>query len=157
MWWRQTRKDFEANHGNANRRAYKAIVRAGPPPGLLAYDRSGPVAWCQLCPRADLPVLARSPLLKPIDEEPVWSLSCFYIRPKNRRQGLTGVLIDAAKDHARRHGATILEAYPWDAQQKKSSSTVFTGAASTFKRHGFTVAERRATRRPVMRCDLNVS
>ena len=154
MWWRQTRREFESKHGDANRRAYKAIVRAGPPPGLIAYHEGRPVGWCQVCPRADLPVLDRSPLLKRVDEAPVWSLSCFYIKPGHRRAGLSGVLIEAAKDHARRWGAEILEAYPWDARQKKSSGTIFTGVASTFQRHGFTTAARRAARRPVMRCDL---
>ena len=154
MWWRMTRKSFEAQHGEANRRAYKAIVRAGPPPGLLAYDRAAPVGWCQVCPRTDLPVLGRSPLLKPLDDLPVWSLSCFYIKPSHRGMGLNGVLIEAAKDFARRGGAEILEAYPWDARQKKSQGTIFTGAASTFARHGFTTAARRAPRRPVMRCKL---
>ena len=154
MWWRQTRREFESKHGDANRRAYKAIVREGPPPGLLAYREGAPVGWCQVCPRADLPVLDRSPLLKRVDDAPVWSLSCFYIAPGHRRAGLSGVLIEAAKDHARRWGAETLEAYPWDARQKKSSSTIFTGAASTFARHGFTTVARRVARRPIMRCDL---
>jgi GNAT superfamily N-acetyltransferase len=154
MWWRQTRREFEANHGDANRRAFKAIVRRGPPPGLIAYVEGRPVGWCQVCPRDDLPVLNRSPLLKRVDETPVWSVSCFFIKAGFRRHGLTGHLIDAAKDHARHMGASVLEAYPWDARQKKSSSTVFTGAASTFARHGFKVVARRVTRRPIVRCDL---
>ncbi len=154
MRWRQTRTEFEAGHGDANRRAYQAIVRAGPPPGLLAYDRAGPVGWCQVCPRKDLPVLGRSPLLKQVDDTPVWSVSCFFIRPGHRRQGLTGILIEGAKDYTRRRGAEILEAYPWDARQEKSNSTVYSGVASTFLRHGFDVVARRATRRPVMRLSL---
>lgn len=157
MWWRQTRREFEAKHGDANRRAYKAIVRKGPPPGLIAYHGVEPIGWCQVCPRADLPVLNRSPLLKPVDDAPVWSLSCFYINPSHRRHGLTGVLIEAAKDYARREGAAILEAYPWDVRQKKSASTIFTGAASTFARHGFATVARRVARRPIMRCDLTAA
>jgi GNAT superfamily N-acetyltransferase len=154
MWWRLTRKDFQAGHGEANRHAYKTIVRQGPAPGLLAYKGQEAVGWCQVCPRADLPVLDRSPLLKPVDAQPVWSLSCFYIRPDFRHVGLMDALIEAAKAHARERGAAILEAYPWDVRQQKSPSTIFTGTASTFVRHGFKAVARRVARRPVMRCAL---
>ncbi len=42
-------------HGESNRRAFRNIVRKGPPPGLLAYEGGVAVGWCQLTPRDDLP------------------------------------------------------------------------------------------------------
>jgi hypothetical protein len=33
MWWRQTRADFNRQHGEANRIAFKAIVESGVVPG----------------------------------------------------------------------------------------------------------------------------
>ena len=38
MYWRVTHAVFEAQKGVANKRAFKRVVRSGPPPGLIAYD-----------------------------------------------------------------------------------------------------------------------
>ena len=154
MWWRLTRKAFDAGAGEPNRAAFRAVVEAGPPPGLLAYVEGKPVGWCQVTPRTALPTLDRSRLLKPIDDRPVWSLSCFFISAGYRRRGLNAALIEAAKDYARRSSAALLEAYPWQTAEKKASSTIYTGQASTFLRLGFFEVARRAPHRPIMRCDL---
>ena len=154
MWWRLRRKEFDANAGAGNCQALRAIVQVGPPPGLLAYAGSEPVGWCQVTPRTDLPTLDRSRFLKPVDDLPVWSLSCFFINAGHRRQGLTSALIEAAKTHARQAGAATLEAYPWDTAERKSTSTLYTGRASTFYRAGFVDAARRVPHRPIVRCDL---
>jgi GNAT superfamily N-acetyltransferase len=155
MWWRRPRKAFDAGAGDRNRTAFRAIVEAGPPPGLLAYVEGEPVGWCQVTPRAALPTLDRSRLLKPVDDRPVWSLSCFFIKAGHRRRGLSAVLIEAARDHARRSGAMHLEAYPWETSEKKATSTIYTGQASTFRRLGFFEVARRAPHRPIMRFDLS--
>jgi hypothetical protein len=67
--------------------AFRAVIKRGPPPGLLAFDGDIAVGWCQLTPRDALPSLDRQWRLKRIDDVPVWSLSCFYIRIGYRRQG----------------------------------------------------------------------
>jgi hypothetical protein len=36
-----------------NKAAFQAIVKRGPPPGLLAFDGDLAVGWCQLTPRDD--------------------------------------------------------------------------------------------------------
>jgi GNAT superfamily N-acetyltransferase len=153
MWWRLGRHTLRQN-GEGNRRAFRAIVEAGPPPGLLAYDGDEPAGWFALAPRADLPVLGRSRYLKPVDTLPVWSLSCFFIGRGYRRRGLTGRLIAAAVEHARREGALAVEAYPWETEERKGASIVYTGLASTFRRLGFVEAARRVPHRPILR--LNV-
>lgn len=151
MWWRLKRADWERKGNAGNRAAFKAIVEAGPPPGVLAYEGPKAIGWAAVCPRADLPVLGRSPILKPVDDLPVWSVSCFFIRRGHRRQGLTGRLIEAAADFARTRGATTLEAYPWDTDETKSGGTIFTGHANTFAAHGFEAVARRRPHRPIMR------
>ncbi len=154
MWWRRPRAGFRTAGSEAHRRAFQAIVAAGPPPGLLAYAGDQPVGWCQVTPRADLPGLERARLLAPVDDRPVWSVSCFFIKARHRRQGLTQVLIEAAKTYAKQGGCSCLEAYPWDIGEKKASGTIYTGRASTFLRLGFEEVARRAPHRPVLRCDL---
>ncbi len=72
------------------------MVRRGPPPGLLAFDGALAVGWCRLTPRAALPWLDRAWRLRAVDDLPVWSLSCFYVRKGYRRRGVTSALIAAA-------------------------------------------------------------
>ena len=55
-------------------------------------------------------------LTKRVDDVPVWSLSCFYVRKGYRRKGVTETLIGAALSAARCAKAPALEAYPLDAE-----------------------------------------
>jgi GNAT superfamily N-acetyltransferase len=89
-----------------------------------------------------------------VDDKPVWSISCFYVRKGYRNRGVTAVLIAAAIKTARRSKAAALEAYPVDTSEKKSSSSIYTGKASTFRRAGFKVIARRVPHRPMMRHSL---
>lgn len=148
MWWRVKRSAFKPA---ANKAAFRKIVAKGPPPGLLAFDGDQAVGWCQLTPRSDLPTLSRSRMLMAVDDMPVWSLSCFYVRKGWRGKGIMTALIAAAVEAAERQGVPALEAYPWDTKEKKSSSTVYTGLAKSFRRAGFRVVARRAQHRPIMR------
>ena len=59
-----------------------------------------------------LPWLDRAWRLKRVDDVPVWSLSCLYVRKGYRRRGVTSALIAAALNAAKRAKAPALEAYP---------------------------------------------
>ena len=58
----------------ANRAALKALVDAGHPPGLIGYRGKVPVAWVSIGPREEYSRLKRSPVIKAVDEQPVWSI-----------------------------------------------------------------------------------
>jgi GNAT superfamily N-acetyltransferase len=151
MYWRIGR-GYRGRTRAQNRDDFKAIVTLGPPPGLIAFDDGTPVGWCQVGPRAALPVLAREWRLAPVDDAPVWALSCLYVRKGWRRRGINGLLIEAALDAARAAGAPALEAYPFD--RELSPSATGTGFASTFAKLGFVVVARRIPARPIMRFAL---
>ena len=138
-----------------NKRDFHAMVAAGPPPGLLAFDGDMAVGWCRLGPRAEMPVLDRSWRLRAVDDQPVWSLSCFYVRKGHRRRGVTAALIAAALAVAKRAKAPALEAYPFD--HAVSPSATGTGYASTFAKAGFKTVARRIPARPIMRHDLRTT
>src|SRR5216684_4083582 len=140
MYWR-IGAAYRNQPDNKNKSAFQKIVKAGPPPGLLAFDGDRAVGWCQLTPRDALPWLDRTWRLKRVDDLPVWSLSCLYIRIGYRRQGITSHLIAAALKAAKRAKAPALEAYPLDADLTASASG--TGYASTFARAGFKTVVRR--------------
>ena len=120
----------------------------------MAFDGELAVGWCEVAPRADLPWLDRSRYLRPVDDLPVWSVPCFYIRRTHRGQGITNALIEAAVAMAGAAGAPALEAYPVDTQVPGHTGNLFPGIAATFARHGFTVAARHKPDRPVMRRPL---
>jgi GNAT superfamily N-acetyltransferase len=152
MWWRLSRSEFEARKGEGNRRALKRLVDAGTVPGIIAYDGDQPVGWCSVAPRDDFPALARSRVLARVDDEPVWSIVCFFVVKHVRRQGLTGKLIKAAVSYARRNGARIVEAYPIaPAEGGMPDAWAYTGFEPVFAKAGFTEAARRSTRRAVWR------
>jgi GNAT superfamily N-acetyltransferase len=151
MYWR-TGSQYRRRPPEQNRDDFRRVVEAGPPPGLLAFAGDLAVGWCQLTPRQALPWLERSPSLKPVDDAPVWSISCFYARKGYRRKGVTLALIRAAIEAARAAGAPALEAYPLDASLSPSSTS--TGYVSTFQRLGFKEVARRTAPRPVMRLEL---
>jgi GNAT superfamily N-acetyltransferase len=141
------RRPREENHA-----AFKEVVERGPPPGLLAFEGDLAVGWCQLTPREAVPWLDRTWRLARVDDLPVCSLSCFYVRKGHRRQGITSALINAALEAAKDAGAPALEAYPFDAAVSPSASG--SGYASTFARAGFKTIARRTPARPIMRHDL---
>jgi GNAT superfamily N-acetyltransferase len=155
MWWRIKRSEFDRNHGEPNRLAMEAIIRSGEVPGLLAYLKGEPIGWCSVAPREAFPVLDRSPVLKRVDNQPVWSIVCFYVAHEYRRLGLTRLLIQAAIDYARSRGAKIIEAYPVDPETSiVDRGEAFTGLINTFRKAGFKEAARRSKRRAVLRLKI---
>jgi GNAT superfamily N-acetyltransferase len=152
MWWRLTRSQFEKQKGEGNKKALKAIVDSGQIPGLLAYAKGEPIAWCSVGPRETYPALERSRVLKRIDDEPVWSIVCFFVAKPFRRHGLMAQLLRAAVDYAREHGAKIVEGYPVESKGARLSGFEgFTGVVSVFREAGFVEVLRRSEKRPIMR------
>jgi GNAT superfamily N-acetyltransferase len=138
--------------GEENRADFREVVRRGPPPGLLAFAGDLAVGWCQITPRAAVPWLDRTWRLAPVDDVPVWSISCLYVRKGYRRKGITSALVAAAVKTAARAKAPAVEAYPVDAAVSPSASG--TGFATTFRRAGFRTVARRTPARPIMRRKL---
>jgi GNAT superfamily N-acetyltransferase len=151
MFWR-VGAAYRKTPRDKNKAAFREIVKRGPPPGLIAFDGDVAVGWCQLTPRNSLPWLDRTWRLKRVDDVPVWSLSCFYVRIGYRKRGVTSALIAAALKAAKRAKAPALEAYPLDAD--KTPSTSSTGFATTFARAGFNTVAHHVPPRPIMRHDL---
>jgi GNAT superfamily N-acetyltransferase len=140
--------------GRANRRAMKALVDEGTVPGLIGYEDGVPVAWVSLGPRDDYPKLRRSPIMKPVDDRPVWSIVCFFVDRRARGKGLAERMLAAAVDYARSEGARLVEAYPVDARARKDADEMFFGAKSMYDRMGFREVVRRKPTRPVVRKGL---
>jgi len=156
MLWRLPRKQFDIQKGDLNHAAMKALVESGAEPGLLAYHRGEAVGWCALAPRADYPALERSRILKPVDEQPVWSVSCLFVHRKYRKQGVATALLNSATSHVQHRGGNILEGYPVEPRGDKEIPAAFawTGIPSAFLSAGFHEVARRSETRPIMRIHL---
>ncbi len=152
MWWRRTAKEFSASMGEENRTALRALVETGAEPGILAYADGEPVGWCALAPRSEYVRLARSRSLRPIDDEPVWSITCFFVARSFRRRGVTRELIEAACDVARQRGGRMVEAYPVAPDDKGyPAAFAYPGLLSAFLACGFVEVARPSAHRAIVR------
>jgi GNAT superfamily N-acetyltransferase len=156
MYWRIGPR-YKERPREENKRGLERLARSGPAPGLLAFDGDIAVGWCELAPRADLDWLAHGRYFRPVDDLPVWSVPCFYVRRTHRGRGVMGTLIEAAVGVAESAGTPALEAYPVDTTVPGHTRNLFVGVASVFAQHGFQVVARRQPDRPVMRKVLNTS
>ena len=156
MYWRIGPR-YRDRPREDNKRDLEQLARSGQSAGLLAFAGDTAVGWCELAPRAELAWLARSRYFQPVDNLPVWSVPCFYVRRTHRGQGVTGALIEAAAAVAASAGAPALEAYPVDTAVPGHTGNLFLGVASVFARHGFQVVARRQPGRPMMRKALSPS
>jgi len=152
MAWRLNHKDWVAGKGPENKRALKKLVTSGKAPGVLAYNGREPIGWCAIAPRSAYSALERSRVLKPLDDLPVWSISCLFVSKPYRRKGMSARLIKAAVEFAAKSGARIVEGYPVEPTMAKTPDPfVWTGIPSAFRKAGFKEVARRSRTRPIMR------
>jgi ribosomal protein S18 acetylase RimI-like enzyme len=135
----------------ANKRELKALAQAGVPVGLIGYRNGVPVGWISFGPREDFAKLKRSPVMKPVDDEPVWSIVCFVVPSEFRGQGVARALLDAAVAFCRKRGVKLVEAYPVDKAERTADQNMWFGAKSMFDAAGFEEVARRKPERPIVR------
>jgi GNAT superfamily N-acetyltransferase len=127
MYWRIGPR-YRDRPREDNQADLRRLAASGQPPGLLAFDGGIAVGWCELAPRADLGWLAHGRYLQPVDDLPVWSVPCFYVRRTHRGQGVMDALIEAALLVAASAGAPALEAYPVDTAAPATPATCSPGS-----------------------------
>jgi GNAT superfamily N-acetyltransferase len=110
-------------------------LRDGDVTALLAYVDGEAVGWCRLGPRDSFERLTHSKKLAPVDDEPVWSVVCFYVYPCAKRQGVASTLLGAAAELAAACGAPALEGYA--ARPHHPNIDSYTGYLSMFLAAGF--------------------
>jgi GNAT superfamily N-acetyltransferase len=155
MWWRCSRREFEQQQGEGNRLAMKTLVDSGIVPGILAYHAGQAVGWCSVAPREQFGALERSPVLKRLDDRPVWSLVCLFVDKAFRGQGVAQALVRGAVEYARSQGATLVEAYPrLPKQEPLPPVSSFMGVPSLYERAGFVECARPSKSRAIMRYEV---
>lgn len=149
---RLTSREYTAKKGAPNRRAMKRLVETDRKPGVIGFVGEEPIGWCAIAPRSEYVRLETSRVLKPIDDQPVWSIVCLFVAKEWRRSGISSQMIVGAAEFARRQGARIVEAYPVVPKQSAMPDVfAWTGMLSAYLRAGFTEVARRSPSRPIVR------
>ncbi len=155
MYYRRSGKGNRPPEGvsraEANKLALKSLVDAGTFTGVIGYRGNVPVGWLSFGPREDYAKLAKSPVMKPVDAQPVWSIVCFVVPAEHRGRGVARALLDGAVAWAKAHGVRLLEAYPVDKPDRASDDTMWFGAKRMYDAAGFDEVARRKPTRPVVR------
>lgn len=144
MYWRLDEGErFEDVKGPGAKRRFRALVSRRAVHGLIAFSSDEPVGWCAFERRVDLPRLDRSPSLRVVDADRVWSLPCLFIKARWRGKGVGSALLRAAVDALRARGAEIVEGYPTKPSQpgKMPAAWAWTGLPSMFEAAGFERAD----------------
>jgi GNAT superfamily N-acetyltransferase len=154
MFWRtESKASYLSGKGDGNREAMHALVCAEKPVGILLFAEGGGPAlgWCSISPRGDLPGLTRSRVLEPLDAEPVWSITCLFVRKGDRNQGHSVRLLKAAVQFAMQKGARWVEGYPVVPHDRMPDLFAWTGTLAAYDKAGFKEAGRWSDARPIMR------
>jgi hypothetical protein len=148
MRWRMPSSQFSRSTKEGRVDALGRLVQEETPIGVLAYLDQEPVGWCSVAPRETYPALERYRALPRLDDEPVWSVVCFFVSARRRRSGATLGLLKAAVDYAASQGAQIIEGYPVEPGQRLYT---YMGSPATFRAAGFRDVTPRGQARAVMR------
>jgi GNAT superfamily N-acetyltransferase len=152
MSWLLTKKEFDANRGAGNKKKMKQLVDSSTEPGILAYFKDEPVGWCAVAPRENYIRMEKSRVMQRVDDKPVWSVACFFIKKEFRNKGLSVELLNAVKNFVKIKKGKIIEGYPVEPKKGKTADVfAWTGLSSAFKKAGFKEIIRRSDTRPIMR------
>lgn len=152
MFWKLPASDFDLLKGDGTHQMQKSLVEQGLTPGILAFDGDEPVGWVAVEPRSTYPRLAKSRVLKAIDEAEVWSVTCFFTAKSHRRKGVTVELLLAAIRFVTEQGGHMLEGYPVDTKGGNMPAPfVYTGLPAAFLKAGFSEVARNSATRPIYR------
>jgi GNAT superfamily N-acetyltransferase len=149
--------------GDQRKVMMRKIIKAGPPPGLLAYCDGQAVGWLALAPRPETPdwntgrKASAAFATEDADDQKTWAASCFFIRRGYRGQGATTQLLDAGIAWAKKNGARQIDACPMAHDDQRSAVGLFVGPKRVFDRAGFTTLIERKPGRPLMRKELKAT
>jgi GNAT superfamily N-acetyltransferase len=151
MRWRMASAEYQRSTKEQRIAALDERIGNGVPVGVLAYVDGEPVGWCSIAPRETFVALERSRALPRIDDTAVWSVVCFFVDNRVRRQGITLGLLRAAVEYALSQGARVVEGYPVEPGARLYT---YMGSPATFRRAGFREVATTTAGRLIMRYDV---
>ena len=158
MLFRLPYKEFQSNNPDGNKKLMKGIVSSSKPTGLIATYENEAIGWMALAPREDYIKIENARSLKRIDDKPVWSITCLFIKKEFRRMGVSQIMIKGAIEYAQKNNIRILEAYPvipYD--EKVPPPFLWVGVLSTFTRNGFKIVRQNGKSKAMVRKEVGNS
>jgi GNAT superfamily N-acetyltransferase len=149
-WWVPTWDGWAQRPALQNRQLRDRLFDSGEYDGYLLYVDDRPVGWCQVGPRDRLQKLVRQFSLEP--DPSTWAITCFFIAPSHRGQGLAKYLLDDVLADIRARGAAKVEAFP-KRGKRLGPDDLWTGPERTYLEAGFKVV-RDDPERPILRLNL---
>ncbi len=115
------------------------LVREGRAQAALVFDGEDALGWCQFGRAVELPnVKNRKNYEAGLDRLPDWRMPCFFVGKGYRKRGVAKLALHAALDEIARLGGGTVEAYPFDVEAvKTSSSFLHAGTVAMFLAEGF--------------------
>jgi GNAT superfamily N-acetyltransferase len=138
------------------------LCETEPGPGVLVYVDDVVAGWCSIAPRSTYRRLMNSRTIPFVDDRDAWVAVCFVVRAGYRKRGLMHDLLAGAVEHARAHGAEVVEGYPADVgPDRVDVISGYVGTVRMFEQAGFERAAETSgvsggRRRWVMRKELVV-
>ncbi len=163
MFNRMTPDQRKAAPGAERKALMKKVVAKGEQPGLLAYKGGEAVGWLAIAPRPQTPEwnIGRKASIVTDEadahDDAVWGATCFFVRRDARGEGVTTALLNAGIAHAKKNGASRVEACPMAHDEKRSTTGMFVGPKRVFDRAGFETVIERKPGRPLMRLAVKKS
>jgi GNAT superfamily N-acetyltransferase len=160
-FWRIQRTEFNKLGGSEKKELLKQWTSEPLAPGVLAYEGGRAVGWCAVQPREKLLPMANSEILKPVDDQPVWSIVCYFVAKAARRHGVMETLLRGAVEFARENGAAIVEGYPLDLHtpllegKKLTGYGGYMGIASVYRKVGFVEVARASETQLILRYEIH--
>lgn len=153
MYYRLKKKDFETGKKNdLNKSRMEKLVWEERPTGILGMFNEEAIAWCAFAPREDYVKLENSRVHKRIDDKPVWSIPCFFVKKNFRNSGVSLAMLKGVIKYAGKMDIKILEAYPLiPTKGKLPDAFVWVGLYKSFERAGFEIVDRKSKNRPMVR------
>jgi GNAT superfamily N-acetyltransferase len=131
----------EGKERGLDRRALKEErVRTGRAHAALVLDDAGVAqGWCQYGSPEELSnIKHRRAYERDAPPEPAWRITCFYVDPKHRGQGIARIALGGAIDQIARRGGGLVEAIPEvTAGREAHGRFLFSATVELFEDHGF--------------------
>lgn len=149
-WWTPTWQGWGERTAEDNHKLRMELFEQGHYDGYLAYVDGEPIGWSQVGRRSRLKKLLDQFGLQETSEGPeVWSITCFLVIPKWRRQKVATTMLASILEDLKARGVEIVEAYP-KREEAMDDLDLWNGAESMYVHAGFKVIDD-DDERPILR------
>jgi len=153
-WFHNATMAERRERGAGDWRGYKeSLVRAGEAHAALVFDGDTAVGWCQFGSPDELPgITHRAEVEVEGAPRPDYRLTCWFVDRRHRRKGVANAALDGALELIAAAGGGVVEAYPFDVDGKKvSSSFLYNGTRDMLERAGFSYERHKGKNHCLMR------